>query len=87
MKIPQELLDQYGIKRTEIVFTNPKRVILRYHGGKDEVYENVSEMDVEDGPLSVPIGASIHVYYETDEGERAMYTAAENIIEVIVADR
>ena len=30
MKIPKELANHFGIKFTEMIFTKPKRVIIRY---------------------------------------------------------
>ena len=83
MNIPKELLDHFGVKAMEILFTKPKRVIIRYLDEKnDDTKDNVLSVDIMDSP----IGTAIGVNYETEEGNGTISSAMNNIKEVLVVD-
>ena len=84
MKIPKELMDHFGVKVTEIVFTNPKRAIIKFQDDwiKDDVREDVLSINVLEGPL----GATIDVHYKTEKGDGSVGSAVKNINEIIIVD-
>ena len=82
MQISQDLLDRFGIKRTEIVFTSHKKGIIRYNNSKVETRENVSSIDIE----QTPVATAISMHYITDSGEGCIGTSVENIKEIIIVD-
>lgn len=84
MNISKELLDHFGVKAMEVLFTKPKRVIIRYVDEKinDNIKDNVLSIDIMDSP----IGTAIGVNYETEGGTGAISSAMKNIKEVLVVD-
>ena len=82
MKIPKELLDKFGIKSTEIIFTKPLKVMIRSCFRDDETVENVTSINIEQGPICTTISVS----FQTEQGEGATGSAVEIINEIIVVN-
>ena len=82
MKIPKELLDKFGIKSTEIIFTKPLKVMIRSCFRDDETVENVTSINIEQGPIC----ATVSVSFRTELGEGSTGSAVENINEIIVVN-
>ena len=82
MKIPKERLDKFGVKRTEIIFTQPVKVMIRSNYKDNETVENVTSINIEQGPICT----SVFVSFRTEQGEGATGSAVENINEIIVVN-
>ena len=82
MKIPKELLDKFGVKRTEIIFTKPVKVMIRSNYKDNETVENATSISIEQGPICT----SVFVSFQTKHGEGTTGSAVENINEIIVVN-
>ena len=83
VSIPEEVAKKMGIRIVEMVFTTPKKVMLRYDGGfRDEVLENVTSMEV----MQAASLTSLTFNYHKETGDSSVSTALENYREVIVLD-
>ena len=80
--MPQEILDKFGIKSTEILFTSRKKGILRYDNGNEDTLENISSISIDQAPGVT----SISVTDNTKEGKRSVGTAVGNIKEIIIVE-
>ena len=82
MKIPRELLDHFGIKRTEIIFTKPIKVMIRSFFRDDETVENVTSIAID----KTPTFTTVSVSFQTELGEGSTGSAVENINEILVVN-
>ena len=80
-EIEKEILKNFGGVATEITFLNPKKV-LRQADGKDELIENVTEINITKASDITSIG----IRYKTEEGEGEVSTAIQNIEKIVVMD-
>ena len=80
--IPKELADKYGIKRTEILFTNSPKVMIRYSDWvmEERIIENATSINVE----QTPEFTALNVIYKTEDGNGAVISSVEHIKEIIV---
>lgn len=88
MKWPKDLAKSMGITQIEIVFKEPKKVMLKYDGSvapsmkNVEMIENATTILIEEGPL----GTTIHVNSQTATGESSHGSSIKNIEELVVLD-
>lgn len=80
-KVEKEMLKHFGGVATEIVFTNPKKVLWQ-DDNMNQLLENVDSIIVS----KIADTTSIDVRYKTEEGNGSMATAIQNIEKLVVMD-
>lgn len=80
-KVEKEMLKHFGGVATEIVFTNPKKVLWQ-DDDMNQLLENVDSIVVS----KIAGIASIEVRYKTEDGSGAMGTSIQNIEKLVVMD-
>ena len=80
-EIEKEIIKHFGGVATEISFVNPKKV-LHQTDGKDELIENVTEINITKASDITSIG----IRYKTEEGEGEVSTAIQNVEKIVVMD-
>ena len=79
-KVEKEMIKHFGGVATEIVFTNPKKVLWQDDTMKDQLLENVDSIVVS----KIADITSIEVRYKTEEGNGAMGTSIGDIKLVVM---
>jgi hypothetical protein len=80
-KVEKEMLKHFGGVATEIVFTNPKKILWQ-DDNMNQLLENVDSIIVS----KIAGITSIDVRYKTEEGNGSMSTAIQNIEKLVVMD-
>ena len=86
MKWSDELLKSLGIMQTEIVFVNPKKVMVRFKDEDDRKLDNVTSIYMQDGPIAPQIHIYNKIQHGDENGEGRLGAPLKEIDSIIILD-